>query len=95
MTFVNLNLLVPITDVMPSSIQPYVTGGLTIYSSDLTREYGSYFTSDAEGHLGYNVGGGVDLKLSQLTVSIDMRVRDVQFLGGDVWVFPITLGLRL
>ena len=75
-----------------TTVRPYVIGGLGLFNVGGTGDDG-----ESENKFGYNVGGGLELPLSGITVFGDVRFQQVRFSGdgeSNVNLVPIKVGIR-
>lgn len=83
------------------SLTPYVQGGIGLYNEKVKFENGGASVDSSKTNFAYNVGAGVDFKLTNLTLFLDARYvisKWSNFLGstGTVHVnfIPIMVGVR-
>jgi opacity protein-like surface antigen len=69
--------------------RPYVIGGLGAYNLDLAGD-----DTDSETKLGFNVGAGLEIPLSGITVFGDVRYESIRTEVDPTNLFPIRVGLR-
>ena len=73
-------------------VRPYVLGGVGLFNVGGTGDDG-----ESENKFGYNVGGGLEIPLSGITVFGDVRFQQVRFSGdgeSNINLVPIKVGIR-
>ena len=70
--------------------RPYVLGGLGIYRSTISAEFLGEEQDESETDLGFQLGGGVQFRLSGFDTYIEARYHDV----ADASFIPIVFGLK-
>lgn len=69
--------------------RPYVLGGVGLFNVGATTE-----GSDSSNEFGFNLGAGLELPLSGITVFGDVRYQSIQTEGSATNLIPIRVGLR-
>ncbi|HJQ09446.1 MAG TPA: hypothetical protein VJ840_00270 [Gemmatimonadaceae bacterium] len=73
-----------------ASVSPYLIGGAGWYNAAVNL---TGFGSGSDNHLGWNVGGGLNMPLSGFNTFIEARYNQVQGDGGSLKFIPITFGV--
>ena len=82
---------------MPSAGAPltaYLTAGPTYAHVSANVSGGGVDQSASDNRFGFNVGGGIDFRLSGLSTRLDVRYMQISMDGGDSFkTIPITFGI--
>lgn len=92
---VNLNGVwnIPMTG---SPIQPYIIGGVGIYSwKESFHEGGIEYESDRENDLGLNAGGGIRFMLSGFNAFVEARWHHIMVEDDAAHMIPISFGITI
>jgi hypothetical protein len=77
----------------PSTVRPYLIGGVGVYSTGINDDQDGY-SSGTSTDFGFNVGGGVTIPLSGFNAFIEARYNRVSTGGGNTLQFvPIVFGV--
>jgi hypothetical protein len=98
----NLRSLAGIANVMlnfprpsGSTVRPYVSGGLGIYNTKLSRDVtGGTVSTDGETNVGLNVGAGLDFGLSGISTFVEARFHSVFTDVSNTNFVPVVFGIR-
>jgi opacity protein-like surface antigen len=74
----------------PSSVRPYVLGGLGMYNVKITLASGS----GSETKLGFGAGAGLEMKMTGASLYLEARYMNVTTSGSSTAFIPITVGVR-
>jgi opacity protein-like surface antigen len=82
---------------MPSAGTPltaYLTGGPTYAHVSANASDSGVSASASDNRFGFNVGGGIDFRLSGLSTRLDVRYKQISMDGGGSFkTIPITFGI--
>jgi opacity protein-like surface antigen len=70
-------------------VRPYVLGGVGLFNGKVSGSDG-----DSENKFGFNLGGGLEIPLSGITVFGDARYQSIQTEGDATNLVPIRVGIR-
>ncbi len=90
----NLNLVLWAPTTSQSTVAPYVTGGVNYARLEARASQGNTTVSQSQNHVGFNVGGGLDLPLSGFAVRLDARFKQISSGDTQFRTIPITVGIR-
>jgi opacity protein-like surface antigen len=77
-----------------SSVQPYVLGGLGMYRTKASTTIGSLTSSNTTTDFGYQLGGGLNFKLSGFSTFLELKYTTISGDPESSSFLPITFGIR-